>query len=105
MWGLPGTSVWGKLSQEEHEFEAILGKIARSCLVFWKDRGVVIETGFLCLDQAGFKLRESLVSASQLLGLKVCAITAQQDPVLNTNQQAQHIVTALMHEAETGGSL
>lgn len=79
MWGLPGISVWGKLSQEEHEFEATLGKIVRSCFFFWRGRGVVIKTGFLCIKKKiGFKLRGSLASASQLLGLKVCAITAQQ---------------------------
>jgi hypothetical protein len=42
------------------------------------------ETGFLCIglavlkvDQAGLKLRNPLASASQVLGLKVCATTAQ----------------------------
>jgi hypothetical protein len=51
---------------------------------FWGGGG----TGFLCValavpeltlaDQAGLKLRNAPASASQVLGLKVCATTAQQ---------------------------
>jgi hypothetical protein len=33
-----------------------------------------LETGFLCVDQAGLKLRNLRVSSSQVLGLKACAI-------------------------------
>ena len=52
--------------------------------------GVVIETGFLCvalailetgtssIDQAGLEYRDPPASASQVLGLMVCATTAQQ---------------------------
>jgi hypothetical protein len=50
--------------------------------------GLFFETGFLCValagcpgthsvDQAGLKLRNPPASASQVLGLKVCATTAQ----------------------------
>ena len=34
------------------------------------------ETGFLCADQAGLKLRNPPASASQVLGLQACATTA-----------------------------
>jgi hypothetical protein len=53
---------------------------------------VVFETGFLCValavleltvDQADFELRKPPASASQVLGLKVCATTARQDKIGN----------------------
>jgi hypothetical protein len=47
-------------------------------IYFW-----FFKTGFLCVleiksvDQASFKLRDLLASASRVLGLKSCAITTQ----------------------------
>ena len=51
----------------------------------------VFKTGFLCValavlepsvDQAGLKLRNPPDSATQVLGIKVCATTAQQRQML-----------------------
>jgi hypothetical protein len=52
---------------------------------------LVFKTGYLCspgcpgthfLDQAGLELRNPPASASQVLGLKVCATTAWQEGTL-----------------------
>jgi hypothetical protein len=57
------------------------------------------ETGFLCspgypgthfVDQAGLELRNPPASASQVLGLKVCATTALRYPVLKGAPSYKH---------------
>jgi hypothetical protein len=40
------------------------------------------------VDQAGLKLRNSPASASQVLGLKVCATTTQLDFLAGTKEQS-----------------
>jgi hypothetical protein len=56
------------------------------CLFVFLFFGFLVETGFLCVvlavleltvDQAGLKFRNPLASASQVLGLKVCATNAR----------------------------
>jgi hypothetical protein len=55
------------------------------CFVFFRDRVSPCSSG--CpgthfVDQAGLELRNLPVSASQVLGLKACATTAQLECVL-----------------------
>jgi hypothetical protein len=60
------------------------GMVVLFYFYFWQG---IFETGFLCValavledsvDQASLELRNPPASASQVLGLKACATTAQQ---------------------------
>ena len=52
-------------------------------------------------DQAGFKLRDSPASASQVLGLKACVTTAQQEKEVLCSKNAVSLLELIPFESTT----
>jgi hypothetical protein len=61
----------------EYHLQSLSGFFLFVCLVGFGFGFGFFETGVLCVDQAGFELRNPPASASQVLGLKAGATTAR----------------------------